>query len=103
MGESLAPLPDNRMPSAYALAVRIARTFAHHDHAVIVLRDAVADSLQEGGAVEGKLGYTYGTWLNPLIGVRNTVVVVCGQLVKTGSADEFNVNNYDVSRNGTCG
>jgi hypothetical protein len=30
------------------------------------------------------------------------VVVVCGQLLKNGSSDVFNVNNYDASRNGTC-
>jgi hypothetical protein len=53
--------------------------------------------------VDGTKGYTYGTWLNPLFGVRNTVVGVCGQLLKNGSSDEFNANNYDVSGNGTCG
>ena len=53
--------------------------------------------------VDGTLGYTNGTWLIPQLGVRNTVVGVCGQLLKMGSADEFNANNYDVSRNGTCG
>jgi hypothetical protein len=53
--------------------------------------------------VDGTKGYTNGTWLNPLLGVRNTVVVVCGQLQKNGSSDVFNVNNYDASRNGTCG
>jgi hypothetical protein len=52
--------------------------------------------------VDGTKGYTNGTWLNPLLGVRNTVVVVCGQLLKNGSSDVFNVNNYDASRNGTC-
>ena len=52
--------------------------------------------------VDGTKGYTNGTWLNPLLGVRNTVVVVCGQLVKNGSSDVFNVNNYDASRNGNC-
>jgi hypothetical protein len=52
--------------------------------------------------VDGTKGYTSGTWLNPLLGVRNTVVVVCGQLLKNGSSDVFNVNNYDASRNGTC-
>jgi hypothetical protein len=52
--------------------------------------------------VDGTKGYTYGTWLNPLLGVRNTVVVVCGQVLKNGSSDVFNVNNYDASRNGTC-
>ena len=49
--------------------------------------------------VDGTRGYTYGTWLSPLFGVRNTVVGVCGQLVKMGSADAFNANNYDVSGN----
>jgi hypothetical protein len=52
--------------------------------------------------VDGTKGYTNGTWLNPLLGVRNTVVVVCGQLLKNGSSDVFNVNNYDASRNGNC-
>ncbi len=52
--------------------------------------------------VDGTKGYTNGTWLNPLLGVRNTVVVVCGQLLKNGSSDVFNVNNYDAARNGTC-
>ena len=52
--------------------------------------------------VDGTKGYTNGTWLNPLLGVRNTVVVVCGQLLKNGSSDVFNVNNYDVSPNGNC-
>jgi hypothetical protein len=52
--------------------------------------------------VDGTKGYTNGTWLNPLLGVRNTVVGVCGQLVKNGSSDEFNANNYDVAGNG-CG
>jgi hypothetical protein len=53
--------------------------------------------------VDGTLGYTSGTWLYPQLGVRNTVVGACGQLLKMGSADEFNANNYDVSGNGTCG
>lgn len=48
---------------------------------------------------DGTRGYTYGTWLSPLFGVRNTVVGACGQLVKMGSADVFNANNYDVSGN----
>jgi hypothetical protein len=52
--------------------------------------------------VDGTKGYTNGTWSNPLLGVRNTVVVVCGQLLKNGSSDVFNVNNYDASRNGNC-
>jgi hypothetical protein len=52
--------------------------------------------------VDGTKGYTNGTWSNPLLGVRNTVVVICGQLLKNGSSDVFNVNNYDASRNGTC-
>jgi hypothetical protein len=52
--------------------------------------------------VDGTFGYTYGTWRNPILGVRNKVVVVCGQLLKNGSSDVFNVNNYDASRNGTC-
>jgi hypothetical protein len=49
--------------------------------------------------VDGTKGYTSGTWLNPLFGVRNTVVGVCGQLVKNGSSDAFNATNYDVSGN----
>ena len=53
--------------------------------------------------VDGTRDYTHGTWLNPTFGVRNTVVGVCGQLLKNGSSDEFNTNNYDVTRNGTCG
>jgi hypothetical protein len=56
--------------------------------------------------VDGTKGYTNGTWLNPLLGVRNTVVGVCGQLVKNGSSDEFNANNYDVAGAGAgngCG
>lgn len=52
--------------------------------------------------VDGTKGYTYGRWSNPNLGVRNSVVGLCGQLLKMGAADEFNANNYDVSRNGSC-
>ena len=52
--------------------------------------------------VDGTKGYTYGTWLDPNFAVRNTVVGVCGQLLKNGSSDEFNADNYDVSGNITC-
>jgi hypothetical protein len=75
---------------------------AHGEGTNLVAIGSIVSNKLTTTYVDGTKGYTNGTWLNPLLGVRNTVVVVCGQLLKNGSSDVFNVNNYDASRNGTC-